>query len=304
MSVPALTGAVVVTYQPDERVVERLNRIRPQVDRLVVVDNGSPEMERLNLQAWASGSNSAVIANTSNRGLAAALNQGMAWNREAGAEWVVTFDQDSTPSESLVTALLASAQRAHQPHRVAIVGSNTFDEKGTRVRDRWLTPGFLGFKRVDCSGGDLADVTFVITSGALTSVRAWQELGHFDEGLFIDYIDHDFCLKAHKAGWTVGVSAEARLAHNLGSKRVIEIAGRTMRPTFHNAARHYYMARNRVWMWKRYAFRFPHWWLFDFCFGGLNAIRVLVAENDRGIKLLAMMRGTFHAFLGRKGAMT
>jgi len=295
-------AAVVVTFNPDERVTERLAAIRREVGRLVIVDNGSSPEIRTVLANWAEINDATVLANAENRGLAAALNQGLVWGGSAGCEWVITFDQDSTPQSGLAAALLATAQSPAVSERVAVVGAHTFDERSGR-EDYWMQPAWFGFRRVRCKEVDLSGVTFVITSGALTRVQAWRELGGFDEGLFIDYLDHDLCLKARKSGWQVLVSSAARLAHNLGSKRGVVVAGRTVRPTFHSAGRHYYIARNRLIMWKRHAFRFPHWWLFDLSFGVLNTIRVLSAEDSRGEKLAAMFRGTWHGVLGRSGPL-
>lgn len=300
MNVSSPVAAVVVTFFPDDRVTERLVAIRGQVDRLVVVDNGSPAETQTMLETWAAANGAVVLANAENRGLAAALNQGMAWSEAAGIEWTITFDQDSTPQPGLVAALLATAKSATTADRVAMVGARTFDE-WTGREDRWLRPAWWGFQRAPCSSGDLTGVTFVITSGTLTRVRAWRSLGGFDEGLFIDFLDHDLCLKARQAGWEILVSGEARLAHNLGAKREVAVAGRRLRPTFHSAPRHYYMARNRILMWRRYAWRYPHWWLFDACFGALNLMRVLLAEDRRGEKLAAMLRGTLHGVSGRLG---
>lgn len=295
-------AAVVVTFFPDDRVTERLTAIRDQVDHLAIVDNGSPPEVQAMLRVWAAENGALVLANTENRGLGAALNQGMFWSAAAGSEWAVTFDQDSMPQPGMVAALLGTAQSEPRPGRIAMVGANTYDER-TGVGCHWLRPGRCGFCLVPCSTVDLEDVTFVITSGTLTRVRAWRELGGFDEGLFIDYLDHDLCLKARMAGLEVCVSAGARLAHNFGANREVWVAGRKLRPTFHSATRHYYMARNRVLMWRRYAWRYPHWWLFDLCFGLLNTFRVIVAEDQRWRKLSANFRGTLHGLLGRSGPM-
>lgn len=292
-----LTCAVVVTYHPDESVLENLRAMVRDCGRVLVVDNGSGADTRGKLAA-ALGVE--LLSLGENLGVAAALNRGLAWAEAQGCEWAVTFDQDSRPEPGLIAALLASARNAAVPGRVAVVGAHTYDERTGR-RDRWLRPAWFGFRREYCGEADLPDATFVITSGALTRVRAWRELGGFDEGLFIDYVDHEFCLKARRNGWQVLVSAGARLAHNLGSKREVRLAGRTIRPTFHSAMRHYYMARNRLVMWRQYAWRYPHWWLFDLCFGGLNTLRVLLAEDGKWEKLKAMSRGSWDGLRGRQG---
>lgn len=302
MSVPSLIGAAVVTFFPDAHIANRLELIRRQVDRMVVVDNGSASETQALLRSWAEQSGSTLITNASNLGLATALNQGLGCCARMGCEWSMTFDQDSTPGEGMVRAQLLTIA-SMSPRRIAAVGAHTFDERVGGDEERWLQPRIGGFRLVGCAAGDLADVSFVITSGTLTRLRAWRELGGFDEGLFIDYIDHDFCLRARAAGWQIVVSSGARLAHNLGAKRQVNVMGREMRPTFHNATRHYYMARNRILMWRRYAWRYPHWWLFDACFGGLNTVRVMLAEDRRLEKMKAMLHGTWDGFCGRVGPM-
>ncbi|MDE3084842.1 MAG: hypothetical protein KGJ37_06460, partial [Verrucomicrobiota bacterium] len=190
--------------------------------------------------------------------------------------------------------------------RVAVVAPRLREERLPREDCRWLKPhprwSWL-FRRVPCREDDLSGVTFVITSGTLMDLRAYRRIGPMDEKLFIDYIDHDYCLRARNLGYEILVSYRAVLLHNLGAKRRVEVAGRSLRPTFHSEIRHYYMARNRILMWRRYARRFPHWWLFDACFGVLNVVRVLLAEDKRTAKLAAMLRGIWHGLLGRTGPM-
>lgn len=301
MSAMDSVAAVVVTFLPDNLVFKRLETIRAQVGIIVIVDNGSTSETVSLLREWAARPAVALVCNEENRGLAVALNQGVRVAADEGYTWVITFDQDSTPASGMVKALLETSRQEPDPSTVAIVGAHTYDERNAVRPDWWLRSRRYGFERVGCDKSDLHGVTFVITSGALTRISAWESLGRFEEGLFIDYIDHDFCLKALRAGWKVRVSAKARLAHNLGSKREVTTIGRTFRPTFHTASRHYYMARNRIWMWRRYAIRFPHWWLFDVCFGLLNTARVFLAEDHRLSKVVAMLRGTLHGLIGRSG---
>jgi rhamnosyltransferase len=299
MSAPTSIAALVVIYFPDTGLFERLQRIRVETGRLCVVDNGATPETRASLAAWAAANDAVVIANPFNLGQAAALNRGMAWAEEQGCDWVVTFDQDSTPQPGFAAALLASACRAKdEGARVAVVGAHIYDERTGR-RGGWLRPAWHGFRGDHCEEADLAGVTFVITSGALTSVRAWRELGGFDEPLFIDFVDVDFCLRAQRSGWEIRVSRAARLAHNLGNGQEVTVAGRTFRATSYGAIRHYYIARNRVLMWRRHAWRFPHWCLFEFYYGSLNIVRVLLTEDQR--KLRAMVVGTLDGCMGRTG---
>ena len=74
------------------------------------------------------------------------------------------------------------------------------------------------FQKVEIENLDLPSVTMVITSGSLLRIEAWDDCGRFDEALFIDYVDTDFCLKCLARGWQIAVSAGGRMTHQLGSR--------------------------------------------------------------------------------------
>jgi rhamnosyltransferase len=297
----ARVAAVVVTYHPDAGVVDRLSLIAEQCAPVLVVDNGSAEAILESLLAVAGVE---VLALGENLGIGVALNRGLERARALGCEWAVTFDQDSTPAPGMVGALLRSVVTHAQPEKVAAMGPRLREERVLHEDHRWVRPHprcRWGFQLVPCREQDLSGVAFVITSGCLTNLRAFEEIGPMDEGLFIDYVDHDYCLRAQTCGYEVGVSAGAILTHNLGAKREFKVAGRVVRPTFHGAFRHRYMARNRWHVWRRHAWRYPYWAAFDFVFSHFNFFRVLRYEDARWEKIKAVARGTWDGFLGRLG---
>lgn len=293
--------ALVVSYFPDERFIERLQRICAQCERVVVVDNGSPTES---LEALRGLANLELILLGENIGLAAALNRGLARALEQGFAWAVTFDQDSAPAPHMVEELWRSREAYGRPEKVAVVGPRLSEERVVHEDHRWVRPhplaGWL-FERAACVSHDLDGVAFVITSGALMDLTAYAKIGPMDEALFIDYIDHDYCLRARAAGYEILVSARATLIHNLGAKREFTIAGKPIRPTFHSPLRLRYMARNRCRMWRRHALRFPYWAAFDIIFSHYNLLRVVLFEDARLRKIGAMARGTWDGILGRSG---
>lgn len=292
--------AVVVTYGADEEVLENLKTLVAECARVLVVDNGSPAAI---MAAMAALPGVTVLPQRENIGLAAALNAGLEYAANLGCEWVVTFDQDSRPEPGMVAAMVAT-QRRHP--RAAVIGPRIHEEESDPARYRWVTRHeavpFL-FRRVPCTGADLPAVTMMVTSGSMVEVAAWRELGGFDGALFIDYIDTDFCLRAIRAGRTVAVAGQAVLRHRLGARQTRRVLGRDFRPTHHAAFRHFYMARNRVRMWRRHAWAVPHWAAFDLSFALYNYTRVLLFEEQRWEKVKAIARGTWHGILGRTGPM-
>ena len=71
----------------------------------------------------------------------------------------------------------------------------------------------------------------------------------------------------------------------------------------HAAFRHYFMARNRVHVWKRHALAVPHWALFDLAFALFNTARVVLFESQKLEKLRRMAQGVWHGLLGRIGPL-
>ena len=290
--------AVVVTYHPDEPVMDNLRAMVRECRRVLVVDNGSVK-ESCDRLAAVPGVT--LLALGENLGVATALNRGAAWALANGCAWVVTFDQDSSPQPGMVAAIWAVHQRdplaAVIGPRIHEAGSDSDCYRWVRRHPRW--PGM--FQRVSCANEDIADVVMLVTSGSAIDLKVWQELGGFDDGLFIDYIDTDYCLRVRRAGRRVAVAARAMLEHRLGDRHSKRVLGQEFRPTHHAAFRHYYIARNRVRIWRRHALAVPHWALFDLAFASFNTFRVFAFELERWPKFKAMLLGTWDGLRGRSG---
>jgi rhamnosyltransferase len=221
-----------------------------------------------------------------------------------GLHWVLLFDQDSEPAPDMSERLIETLQRHPAPGRVAIVGPIFRDpttgrrHRVLRQQPRW--PWF--FQKVSVAADDLPAVSMVITSGSLLRVADFDEVGPFDEGFFIDYVDTDFCLRCRRHGRLIAVSAAARLDHSMGRRETRRWFGFKVQPTNHSALRHYYIARNRLPMIRRHAWREPHWFFFECAAAMLWVFRVLAAEDHKPKKIQAMLLGTWDGLKGRRGA--
>lgn len=296
--------AVVVTFQPDDYVQARLLHLVQQFSRVIVVDNGSAGHTRASLSRLAEEHVLTIIQNSTNLGVAEALNQGLAEAWRAGYRWAVTFDQDSEPSDTFVSELLTELGK-HDTSSVALIGPRILGAS-VEYESKWLAPSLLSplaFRRLACSDKP-SEVTAVITSGALTNIESWRVLGGFDSGLFIDYVDTEYCLRARRNGYKVLVCCQAELRHNLGQRRHVRVLGRTFAPTFHSAYRHYYIARNRVHVARRHARAVPHWYIADLAKSVYVALLVLFAEDNRYWKFRGAVLGTLDGFRGHRGPCT
>jgi len=290
--------AIVVTYRAVAFVVNNIIKLVQECGRVIVVDNGSEEEVLSDIDAVVGVE---LIRFPSNVGLASALNAGINRALDLGYNWAITFDQDSTPEPGFGVELWKAHLRYPEAGivapRIKEAAVNEGNYAWTR-KARWSP--FL-FERVFCSGVDIPGITVAITSGALTELRLWRELGGFEVCLFIDYIDVDYCLRVRRAGRDIVVSHAAVLNHELGARRSKIIMGHEFRPTFHSALRHYYIARNRVFVWKKHALSVPHWALFDLSYCIYNFLRVVLFEDRKMEKIRATIVGTYDGLKARFG---
>lgn len=240
--------AVVVTYRPDVEGTEVLLRaLAPQVDRVVLVDNGSPSGTVDRLRTALDAVDGELVPLGTNRGIAEAQNLGVDRARELGARSVLLSDQDSVPAPDMVERLVDGLARARAEHgRVAAVGPVTVDERNAGAAllfadRRW------GPRRavVPATDGALVPATFLIASGCLVDVAALDEVGGMNAAWFIDHIDLEWGLRARRAGYGLYGVVGAHLGHALGD-RVQRIPGRERDVHIHSPVRNYYMARNTV----------------------------------------------------------
>jgi len=101
------------------------------------------------------------------------------------------------------------------------------------------------------------EVAFCITSGSLIDVALWARVGGFDEDLFIDHVDHDYCLRSRAAGFSIVRREDAILHHHTGSLREIRLLGLKRTISMHSPDRLFYMIRNGFLLRARYGRRFP-----------------------------------------------
>lgn len=294
-------AALVVTYFPDEGLCARIDALLQQFDRLVLVDNGSDDTSLQLLTRYEHRTDITLHRNASNVGIAKALNQGLRILAAEGFSWAVTFDQDSMIRPGFVAAMLKTLASQQHPGRVALIGSNRIDPDNDIVH-RWLRPrrSFPFFERVSCEGA--ADgVTLVITSGAMTSLSAFERLGGFREELFIDLVDIEYCLRAREQGYKILVSCGAHLVHKVGSKTQLTFGRFTISATHHSQLRKYYLFRNSVFVLRNNGWSQPHWFVYHLLAISEVLVGIFLSESQKLRKIHACLLGVVDGFKGKLG---
>jgi rhamnosyltransferase len=303
MNTPHSVLAVVVTYRCGRGVLPTLEALRPQVDRIIVVDNGGDAETRTTVEEAASRSATVeTIFNPKNLGIAGGLNVGVHRALELGSDWILTMDHDSVPSPDMVVRLLDAWKEHPDKDQVAIVAPRHFDArtgregiypiygKGLRARHPAFGPHTA-----------FIEPTEVISSGSLIRSRVFGDVGFFDERLFIDSVDVDFCLRLARAGYRILVPREATMKHELGKGAEESFAGIGMTVSHHPEFRRYYIVRNRLHLGIRYARSFPSYLTAGLARTLMDTLGILLFEKNRWAKLGATVRGAVDGLAGQLG---
>jgi rhamnosyltransferase len=283
---PPVVCALVITCRPASSLLENVEKLSRQVSEVVVIDNGSgpefaPLLERLGVR---------TIRNQTNLGIAVALNQGIRHAIEAGYSWVATFDQDSTVTPGLFTAMFSALENCAPKERVALIAPV-------------LCPSWEEYEPLSKHRPTPCLVTrTAMSSGSLIRTSVFASAGFYDESFFIDYVDYDFCLRLWEQGWRIIRANNAFLIHRLGAAQINSFLGLRITTRTHSALRRYYIMRNRMTVYRRHAFSAPFWCLRDFAWIFIELAKVILFETDRPTKLRNVLRALVDGLRGKRAA--
>ena len=275
---PDRVVAVVAAFHPDHGFAGRLEGVIGQVAATVVVDDGSATERSGPAQVeW--------LRHSSNRGIAAALNTGIARARELGATHVLTLDQDTELAVDYVATALGVFSRA----RGTRVGAAVADViNGTPSRPTWTT----------AEGLDLAPEA--IQSGMLVAVACLDAVGGFDERLVIDSVDREFCHRVRAHGWAVAIAGGAAIRHEIGRLEPLRGGGAY---EWHEPFRQYYIVRNGIVVARRFR-REERQWSRAMLRSTWDEARRIVRNGPRsGRHAIATVVGGIHGLVGRLGRL-
>lgn len=225
--------AGIVTFNPDiSKLNANVDAILPQVDKLLVVDNGSTNIKEV-LKCMDHREKIHIIKNSKNYGIAKALNQILEYVNLCEGEWVLTLDQDSLCYSDIISTLSAYIDR-----NVGMISPLIEDCN-------------VGHVKVEQLRGN--EIESCITSGCLTNVGACLSLGGFDEKMFIDLVDIEMCYRLRCNGYSILQANKVCMEHEIGSNgRTINILGKKVYLFNHSSFREYYCARNTIYVARKY----------------------------------------------------
>lgn len=229
--------AVIVTYNPELKNLNKLvTDLSEQNCHIVVVDNSNKNIIPEDL--FVHHENCKVFRLGKNEGIAKAQNIGIKHALDDSANKIIFFDQDSCIQSGFIEDLAAYMDST----AAQIVGPAFID------RDKSHYYPICNIKKnglrekihvTDSKTPFTTSVT--ISSGTMVSKEVFEIVGLMDEGLFIDYVDTEWCLRCFKHNILVHIVPGIKMIHAIGDKS-IRIAG--VNVPVHSPLRRYYRVRN------------------------------------------------------------
>jgi len=224
-----IIGVTIAFYPEKEEIENNIQSYIDSVDCLIIWDN-TPEI--LRSTDFPKYKGKVLIMGTAvNTGIGYALNAAAKFAIAEGYTWMLTMDQDSCFHNSDFFDLFAITQKNN-------LGLISPVHHPRRYNNKMTTP---------------TAIDLIATSGNIINLKAWEEIGGFNEALFIDEVDHDFCLRLIEKGYQVLECKSILLNHKLGDiKKIKTLRGKTISISLHSPLRTYYIVRNSFYIFDRY----------------------------------------------------
>lgn len=232
---------------------------------IVVVDNLSGDGSDNAIEAWIAAQPAetpvTLVRSTTNSGYSGGHNQGMAVRR---AQYYLILNSDAVLRPGCLEHML---QMAREMPRAGLITPRLEDEDTTPqishfrffgplselIRAAETGPLTQMLNRFDIplgSNPDMDEIGWASFACILLRGEMVTKIGPMDEGYFLYFEDSEYCLRAHRAGWSIVHEPRARTVHfRGGSAPVKELTAAKKRvPSYYYASRTRFLYQAHGWV--------------------------------------------------------
>ncbi len=217
-----LAGLIILYYPKYEEVYRNISSYCGGIETLYIIKNSNINGDFIN-SIEKLVKIKIIDKEEGNVGISKSLNLALAHASKDNYKWLLTMDQDTYFEENDFSLFLRSFENVNK--NGLIIFSPIHNKK-------FITTNIIEKK-------------FVMTSANIINVEKSLKIDGFDENLFIDEVDHDFCFRSIINKYKIIVNENIAVNHSLGRKESKNI-------TLYPALRLYYMGRNYLVIRKKY----------------------------------------------------
>ncbi len=234
--------AVVVSYNPILPLLrENLQALFSQLDRVVLMDNGSQNIDEVRtlLQQF---ERLQLVENGENLGLPVNYNRAARIAHDEGFAWLLTMDQDTIIPDGMIDAFL----QYESLENIAVIGPAIWEVNRASIEEVRAALQNEPYSYVDEFS--------CISSASMNRVDTLLKLGGFDEKLFIDWVDIDYCKNAKVHGYSILRVNSCIARHQIGDRPEWHrrFLWRTVTLSKYLPPRYYYSNRNQIYYIRKY----------------------------------------------------
>lgn len=271
--------AIIVAYRPNNKqLLYNINSFIEDIDQLLIYKNSKIEIEEdLKIKY---GDKIIFLGNEENYGIGKALNTGVLWAKNNLFSHILTFDQDSFFTKGHLSQFKTMIFE-NQNNNIGVFCPN-IDNRGSLL----LT-----------TNEDVVVVPDSITSGTIFPVENFQTTGWFNEELFIDAVDYEFCYRInHKFGLLTVIYPKVILKHEVGNATKIKFG---FMSDNYSAFRTFFIVKNHFLIWRKYPILFQKNYKITLIKIHIihRVIKIIIGEEDKIIKLKAIARGLYKGLI-------
>ena len=223
----------IVVYNPNMvTLLENIRSLINDVSRVLIWQNSELKRDEINTIKSCFGNDKLIIVgNGTNNGIPKALNYAISQMRELACDYLLTMDQDSIWVNFHQFKLYVESCPKHLIYGPEIIANTDLQRYSSRVEQL-----------------SIVENGYVITSGMLCHEKVFSRVGLFNEELFIDAVDEEYCYRARQKGIKSVQIQGAYLRQQFGESKVVSFAGKKTIVSNYSAFRYYYIVRNHIYL--------------------------------------------------------
>ena len=181
-----------------------------------------------------------ILGSSHNDGLSVAYNKILSRALEIKSEFILLTDQDSRFQDNILNDFINNiCLKEKIDPKVAIFSMTPKDNVNVSMEE------ILRYRE-----NKFSSKKFSINSGSFLRVKAWNQIGGYDEKLFIDKVDTDFCQTLVKNKWKILQSEIHQFKHSIGQQKRFLLG--IIKYNSQNEFRHYHSMLSRIYILKKY----------------------------------------------------
>jgi rhamnosyltransferase len=230
-----LAGAIII-YNPDDDLVDNILTYIDGIEKLYIFNNSPID----NISLPESIKSKMLYVHTGeNKGIAERLNEAIQMAKLDKYEYLLTMDQDSSFNPKELFDYKLKIEKYPLKDEVAMYGiAHNVKELNTAKPN---------------NNNNNNDNNKLITSGSIINLGALNKELEFDENLFIDNVDIDFCFTAWRHNLKTILFNDLLLNHKMGEiRKIITPLFQRHDRIVHTPSRLYYIVRNYLYIRKKH----------------------------------------------------